>query len=263
MEIVLLSGLPRTGSTLLQNILVQNTKIHAEGNSGLCQVMWDSKISCEQNAAQQLIGVGKDVSFKVDFLKKIPSIYYPDSAGKIVFDKCRRWVNTENICMARKYIAKDVKAIVMVRPIEEIVASFARVSALNNRPPNYESLLLDGSSEFLRDIHATYTASNSKNPNFLFISYGDLVTDTEKTLSRIYKHIGADRFIHNTQHCVQTVFEDDKRNNMVGMHTIRPKIAYETNKVVLPDWVKDVCINITDKFFGHNLLGEVNGNKTR
>ncbi len=68
MEIVLLSGLPRTGSTLLQNILVQNTKIHAEGNSGLCQIMWDSKISCEQNAVQQLIGAGKDVSFKVDSL---------------------------------------------------------------------------------------------------------------------------------------------------------------------------------------------------
>lgn len=263
MEIVLLSGLPRTGSTLLQNILVQNTKIHAEGNSGLCQIMWDSKISCEQNAVQQLIGAGKDVSFKVDFLKKIPSIYYPDSAGKIVFDKCRRWVNTENICMARKYIAKDVKAIVMVRPIEEIVASFARVSAKNNLPPEnadaafgYESLLLNKNSNFLGDIHATYTALNSKNSNFLFISYRDLVTDTEKTLSRIYKHIGANRFIHNTQHCVQTVFEDDKRNNMAGMHTIRPKIARKKNKVVLPDWVKDVCTSITETYFDHDLLGK-------
>jgi len=262
MEIVLLSGLPRTGSTLLQNLLVQNTKIQADGNSALCQIMWDAKISCEHNAAQQLIGVGKDVSFKANFLKNIPSIYYPDSTGKIVFDKCRTWVNGTNISMARQYISEDIKSIIMVRPIEEIIASFARVASQNNRPPAYE-LLLNKDSDFLREVHATSTAVNSGDPNFFFVSYEDLVTDTERTLSGIYRHIGLDRFIHNTQKIVQTVFENDEANDIVGMHTIRPKISYKINKIVLPDWVKAACENITDTFFGNTLLGKVNGNKTR
>ena len=45
----MLSGLPRTGSTLLSAILYQNPKIHAEGNSGLCQLMWDLEVSCKHN----------------------------------------------------------------------------------------------------------------------------------------------------------------------------------------------------------------------
>ncbi len=36
-----ISGLPRTGSTLLSSILYQNPLIHTEGNSALCQLMWD------------------------------------------------------------------------------------------------------------------------------------------------------------------------------------------------------------------------------
>lgn len=66
-KMVLLAGLPRTGSTLLSNILAQNSNIHIESNSALCQVMWDTKISCEENASEQLKGAGKHLSFKKVF----------------------------------------------------------------------------------------------------------------------------------------------------------------------------------------------------
>jgi len=255
-EIVLLSGLPRTGSTLLQNILVQNPRIQADGYSALCQVMWDAKVSCEHNAVQLLTGVGKDVSFRDGLLKNIPGIYYPSSTGKIVFDKGRTWVNEPNIAMARQYIAKDIKAVVLVRPIEEIVASFARVAAENGAGFSYEGLL-SRDSEFLREVHATSIALNSDDPSFLFVSYDDIVADTANTLGRIYRHIGADRFIHNTQRVKQTVFEDDARNNLQDLHTIRPKIAKRINDVVLPDWVRATCAEITGAFLGANNGGKL------
>jgi hypothetical protein len=93
MKLVLLAGLPRTGSTLLQNILIQNPEIETEGNSALCQVMGDAIISCEQNASPQLIGVGKDISFKKSLLQNIPNIYYPDFKNKVVIDKSRLWAS--------------------------------------------------------------------------------------------------------------------------------------------------------------------------
>ena len=248
LKITLLAGLPRTGSTLLQNLLAQNSDVYSEGNSGLCQVMWDAKISCEYHAAEQLIGVGKDITFRDAFLKSIPSTYYSDVECNIILDKCRNWVNEPNIAMARDYISPDVRSIVMVRPIEEIVASFARVAAENNSAFSYEALLAQG-CDLDRAVQATHYAAKSKDPSFLFVSYDDVVSRTDETLARIYKHIEKEPFAHNVHQVEQTVFEDDERNNMVGMHDIRPEIAKQANEVVLPDWVKAACENMTRAIF--------------
>ena len=244
-QIVLLAGLPRTGSTLLQNLLAQNPDVYSEGNSALCQVMWDTKISCEYHAAEQLVGVGKDITFKDALLRSISSTYYPDVEGNIIFDKCRNWVNELNIAMARDYISLDVRSIVMVRPIDEIVASFAKAAAKNNSVFSYETLLGQG-CDFDRAVQATHYAAKSQDPSFLFVSYDDVVSRTDETLTRIYKHIGKEPYAHNVHQVEQTVFEDDERNNMVGMHDIRPEIAKQVNEVVLPDWVKAACKDMTN-----------------
>mgnify|MGYP005988247633 CR=1 FL=1 len=243
-QIVLLAGLPRTGSTLLQNILAQNPAFHLEGNSGLCQVMWDAKISCEHHAAQQLTGVGKDVSFKEDLLRGIPKTYYENANGRVVFDKCRRWVNKENIAVARQYIDKKIKSIVMVRPLEEIAASFKRVSDTNNLGVSLEDLL-SPRGDLAADFGATMYAFQSKDPSYLFVSYDDLVGKTESVLRRIYSHIEQPLFAHDTHKVKQVVFEDDERNNMAGMHDIRPQVAKKSNEVVLPDWALAICQDMT------------------
>lgn len=260
-KMVLLAGLPRTGSTLLQNLLAQNPDVYSEGNSGLCQIMWDAKISCEHNAAEQLVGVGKDTTFRDAFLKGIPSTYYPDVEGNIILDKCRNWVNEPNIAMAREHISPDVRSIIMVRPLDEIVASFARVAAGNNSDFSYEALLAQGGS-LERALQATHCAAKVKDPSFLFVSYDDVVNRTEETLARIYKHIGKEPYAHNVHKVEQTVFEDDERNHMIGMHDIRPELAKQVNDVVLPDWVKAACDNMTRAIFseidgiGHSRTGE-------
>ena len=247
-RIVLLAGLRRTGSTLLQNLLAQNPEVYTEGNSALCQVMWDTKLSCEQNAIEQLISVRKDISFKNDLLKIIPNVYYPDVKGKTIFDKCRPWVNETNIDMARKFIDKDIKSIVMVRPLDEVAASYARVMFENNRELSYETLF-DEHGKFMHEFNATYYAAKTKDPSFLFVSYDDLVNKPQKTLSRIYSHVGMQEFIHNTHKIKQVVFEDDERNNMRGMHKIRPKVSKQENKFILPDWVRSACQDMTKALF--------------
>tara|TARA_R110000764_G_scaffold203719_1_gene288937 strand:+ start:909 stop:1718 length:810 start_codon:yes stop_codon:yes gene_type:complete len=252
-KMVLLAGLPRTGSTLLQNLLAQNPDVYSEGNSGLCQIMWDAKISCEHNAVEQLVGVGKDITFKDALLRGIPSTYYPDVECSIILDKCRNWVNEPNIAMARDYISPDVRSIVMVRPIEEIVASFARVAAENNSDFSYEALLAQGGS-LERALQATHYAAKLKDPSFLFVSYDELVSSTQDTMTRIYKHIGSPTYAHNVRKITQTVFEDDERNGMVGMHNIRTEVSKQVNEVVLPDWVKEACENMT-----HSIFSEIDG----
>ena len=75
-QFVGLSGLPRTGSTLLSAILSQNPEIHAEGNSAVCQLMWDMQQSVVNS--EQLKANNKDL---LDALvKTIPHTYYADVA---------------------------------------------------------------------------------------------------------------------------------------------------------------------------------------
>ena len=248
-KMVLLAGLPLTGSTLLSNILAQNSNIHIESNSALCQVMWDAKVSCEEHASEQLKGAGKHLSFKKSLLKSIPETYYPDAKNKVVFDKCRPWVNQFNINMARSYIDQNIRSIVMVRPMEEVVASYARIYFKNNGETPYEKILTHGNHVLMGSFSATLEAAKAKDPSFLFVSYSDLIKNTQAVLSRIYAHIEEEQFIHNTQKVDQVVFEDDDSNNMNGMHDIRSKIQRQLNPVVLPDWVMKRCKELTEALY--------------
>ena len=83
-----LSGLPRTGSTLLSAILSQNPEIHAEGNSAVCQLMWDMQGSIYGTANQQLIASDR-LNTGIEIIKNIPNIYYKDVTASTVIDKCR------------------------------------------------------------------------------------------------------------------------------------------------------------------------------
>ena len=106
-QFVCLSGLPRSGSTLLSAILSQNPLIHAEGNSAVCQMMWDFQQSLLLNCREQIQANQRENTIH-DILSEIPHIYYKniDPKEKIIVDKCRSWTIPENIELLKKYIDK-------------------------------------------------------------------------------------------------------------------------------------------------------------
>lgn len=83
-----LSGLPRSGSTLLSSILSQNKLIYAGGNSHLCQLMWDMQVNVNTNASQQILANNKSY-VKNHLVGSIPHIYYSDVNQNIIVDKCK------------------------------------------------------------------------------------------------------------------------------------------------------------------------------
>ena len=77
-QFVCLSGLPRAGSTLLSAILSQNPLIHSEGNSAVCQLMWDMEKSLINNCGEQ-INANNRQSTVNDLISNIPYIYYKNN----------------------------------------------------------------------------------------------------------------------------------------------------------------------------------------
>ena len=223
---IALSGLPRSGSTLLSSILSQNPDIHAEGNSALCQLMWDMQMSIVGNSMEQLRASNRGQN-AVDILKAIPDLYYKETNKPIVIDKCRSWTLPANVETLKRYIAPNFKVIVLERPIIDIVKSFVHLRKENNWEGDLEEGLLDEMSEpIMRSYNGVQWAKeNNQFNNFIFIQYDDLVNNTKETIDKIYKFCELDIFEHDFNNIVNKHPEDDTVYNLVGQHDIRPTIS--------------------------------------
>lgn len=218
-NIFFLSGLPRTGATLLTSILDQNPNTHTEGNSALCQFMWDAQ--CSSRNIEQFYN---RPDFSDKFLHRIPEIFY-EGIDKNILDKCRSWAIPENIDMINNYITKDFKMIIMTRPIVEIVKSFVHIR-IQNGWDNPESGLLDEDSDpIMRSLNGVRYANSIDSGQFLFISYDQLITDTAKTIDKVYDFFGWEQFDHHFNNIVNNNPEPDFLINMSGLHTIRDTIG--------------------------------------
>lgn len=221
---VCLSGLPRSGSTLLSTILHQNPQIHAEGNSAVCQLMWDMLQSCEQNCNEQLIANNRfDTTYHL--LNQIPDIYYQNTTRQVVVDKCRSWTLPANQDLLRRFVTDTPKTIVLTRPIDEIVASFAALYEQNDKEFDESVLLREDSEPLMRSLRGVEWAKQVNKGEFLFITYKELVDDTDAVLDSVYGFIGVERFEHDLNNIVNVLPENDAVYGLIGMHDVRQTIC--------------------------------------
>ena len=236
-----LSGLPRSGSTLLSCILSQNPDIHAEGNSAVCQLMWDAQCSVLGTANQQLIASDK-LDIGIELIKNIPNIYYKDVTASTVIDKCRSWTLPDNMAILNKYFEHKPKVLVLERPFIEIVKSFVALRQANNYQGNPEEGLLDDWSEpIMRSYEGIKWAKANNNGEFLFLQYNDLINNTKSSINTIYEFCELESFEHNFNNIVNKHPENDKVYGMIGQHDVRPIISKRKLDVRLSDEIIKKC----------------------
>ena len=249
MQFVCLSGLPRSGSTILSAILDQNPLIHAEGNSAVCQFIWDIHQTGTVHANEQLKGNNRTGTLK-DIIEQIPKIYYKDipAGKKIVVDKCRSWTMAANVELLRKYIDPEIKIIVLERSVMAIMQSFMKLYKKNNwSDANIHKVLtaiLEPSVEpVMRSIDGINMAKNSpeRDKTFLFIQYDDLIAKPAETIDRIYAFCGWEPYAHQFENIVNRHPENDDFYNLKGFHDIRSTLNQEANPVVLPPDILEKC----------------------
>lgn len=240
-DITFLSGLPRTGSTLLTSILNQNKEIHTEGNSALCNLMWDMKVSC-LNTEQ--IHNRPDVPDKL--ISSIPKIFYKGVEGHII-DKCRSWTIQANMNMIQEYITKTPKVIVMLRPIVDIVKSFVYIRIMNNWV-NPEAGLLDENSEpIIRSLEGVKNAKATDEGQFLYLWYDDLISKPKETINNIYDFCGWDKFEHQYDNIINFNSERDDLLRMNGLHDIRQKLEKRKVSVRLSDALHKKALELDEE----------------
>ena len=120
-----LGGLPRSGSTLLTNILLQNPKFATTATSSLLDFMLQIRDNWNKLEGHKVYENGQD---KWGVIRAIMQAYHKTDK-EIIFDKNRGWSN--HIEFVEKVTGEKVKIIACVRNLEDICSSFEKLFRKN------------------------------------------------------------------------------------------------------------------------------------
>lgn len=224
---ILLSSLPRSGSTLLTSLLNQRPDVYASPTSNLCETMGAAVRAWEQNPTTQASGgTTKDL---IRILKGISKSRY--STKQMVFDKGRGWAAPQIIKTMTK-VLDDVKIVATVRPIADCLASFVKIA----KPEDIRDFCRDSSlAQHLFSSYHTLKAGYKEYPdNFLLVAYDDLVKDPQVQLDRVAGFVGLDHFKHDPVN-VEDSKEEDEIWGIKNLHKVRKKVSkrrYSVRKIL-------------------------------
>ena len=220
MKLYFVSGLPRSGSTLLTTLLYQNPLIHTEGLSALCDVMWQTHQSLT-NA--QAISANHRQAHAHKMVADLPYRYYSDVTRPVVIDKCRAWTAPDNVQMLKHYVTPQPKIVVLTRDPSDIIASFKSLFERNGRDDFDTSGMAD---EFNRNMLSTQMAKDANDPEtFLFVEFENLISNTQNEMNRIYEFLNIEPYLHDLANIVTMNPENDSVYGLQGMHDVRRTIG--------------------------------------
>lgn len=246
----LIAGLPRSGSTLLCNLLNMNKKFHATSTSPLIDVISNMRSTFSHNVtfkAQDRISLYENM--RRGMLGFIEGFYYDKD---IVFDKCRGWTSYLKI-LDEVLGHKETKVIWTYRDPVEIVSSIEE--------HYHKTILLENADE---GAGADFTTTESRvntyindggivarpvwllddaftngmSDRILIVKYGDLTMNPQMVLKQIHDFLGEEEYIYaenDFKDLKQTTFEYDGFYNHKFPHTIKEgAVTYKKHNVNLP-----------------------------
>ena len=242
-----ISGLPRSGSTLLSSILRQNPDFYTDISSPVSGV-FDSIINnlslCENS-------INIDDNCRANSLLGFINGYYKEINQTFIFDTNKTWTCKTTLV---KKLFPYTKIICCVRDIAWILDSLERISNFN---PMYYNTMVDEES-----LSSVYTRCDSfMNPtkggllykslkwleeglainpeSILLIEYDQLCRSPEQEIRKIYNFLNLEYYNHNFS---DVEYKNDSFDLFVGMkdlHTVRKKVELVNRKSVLPERLWD------------------------
>ena len=237
-----ISGLPRSGSTLLSGILIQNPAFYAGMSSPVGSLI---------NSTLEQIGAGSEFYSFFDEPKRkkmchaIFNAYYEDKSDKeVIFDTNRMWAARMHQLVE---LFDDFKVVCCVRNPAWIMDSFENIYRKNpfnyskmfspaNRHTVYsrcESMMSGGivGASWSALKEAFYGAYSNK---LLLVDYDLLTQYPDKTLKLIYEFIEEPYFEHDFDNVEFSHDEFDYTIGVKGLHTVSRKVEYKSRRSILP-----------------------------
>ncbi len=238
-----ISGLPRSGSTLLAAILKQNPRIHAAMTSPVGSLF---------TALHNTMGQGNEFSEFIEeaqrerVLKGIFDLYYQDYPQEIIFDTNRLWCARLPLLSS---LFPTAKILCTVRNVAWIMDSMERLVRKNAIQP---SRLFSGPEQSNTVYHRVETLASRDRfvgfsyyalkeafyspeaRNILVIDYDLLTQAPAKVMPLIYQFLGEPLFEHDFDNLDYHEPGFDARLGMNGLHEVKRKVAFRPRATVLP-----------------------------
>jgi sulfotransferase len=239
-----ISGLPRSGSTLLAAILRQNPRFHAGMSSPVANL-------CGQLLATMRAGnewsVLIDGEQRENILRSVFDGYYRQVASdKVIFDTNRAWCSRMP-ALARLFPAARIVA--CVRDYAWIVDSFERVTRKN---PFLLSKMFTPEQSQTVYSRVEHLASPAGPAGFawnalreayfgehagglIVVDYEALTREPQRTLESLYEHLGIPCFRHDFENVSYAEGEEfDERIGVPGLHAISGSVRFVERPTILP-----------------------------
>lgn len=258
MRIFFLSGLPRSGSTVLGAILGQNPDVTVTPTSPFLDLL------CYTN--QALNKVDEQYTFDLDVVSKnvyrsVFEGFYKNITTKYIIDKHRG--HPRNVVPWRTLLGVEPKIICTVRPVADVLASYLKLiecSPNNNfvddflRQHNKQINISNRAKclwdEYVSDPYQSMQVGLRDHRECLHIvEYDDLINDPEAVLTGIYRFLGLEPHCHNTNEIDNACAEEkDRAWGLDNLHTIRPQLRKTSTPAehILGQY-------LTDFYNGYNL----------
>ncbi|KAA0068363.1 sulfotransferase [Rhodanobacter sp. T12-5] len=238
-----ISGLPRSGSTLLAGLLRQNPRFHA-GMSSPVGGLFDTLQG--QMSGRNEYAVFINDTQRQRILRGLFDNYYGDEfSADVVFDAHRIWCSKLGIL---KVLFPQAKMIACVRDMPWIIDSIERLVRSNTLPLssifNYQpgSTVYSGSESLAHDDGIVGFAYNAlkeayygeDTANLMLLQYETLVSNPVAAVRAVYAFIGEPVFSHDLENVSLDADEVDRRAGTPGLSAVRKKVEARERISVLP-----------------------------
>ena len=224
-----LCGLPRAGNTLFSSIMNQNTKIAVTANSMVSDILVGSEMLKQTDMYSEY----PDSKSLDNITKNIIPNYYSHWKADHIIDRST-WGLPYNLKVLKEHSPNDIKIVVLVRDLKEILASFIKFSysSKNNyiaREGNTiqercDYIMKNGGS-LHRWIHCVYNLTRPENKQYIhLIEYNDLVNNTKIEINKVYDYLNIEPFEHHYTKLSQLENNGIQYNDTdigEGLHTIK------------------------------------------
>ncbi len=238
-----LSGLPRSGSTLLAAILNQNPRFQA-GMSGPLAGMFSTLLG--EMSGKNEFSVFITDSHRQRILRGLFENFYADSSAEVIFDTSRFWCTK---LPAIKTLFPESKVIACVRDLSWIIDSIERLVRKNAFQPSLIFNFLPGGTVYTRAnglagpeglVGYAYDAlkeayyGEQAEGRLILVQYESLVSHPEKTLQALYAFLEEPEYAHDLDHLCFNAEAYDHKAGTPGLHTIQPKVQKLPRQTILP-----------------------------
>jgi len=239
-----ISGLPRSGSTLLAALLQQNPRFRA-GMTSPVGTLFSTLLN--QFGAGSEFGPVITKEQRRRLLRGLFHAYYDEpSPHPVVFDTNRLWCAK---LPALLDLFPDTRVIACVRNVAWVMDSLERLV----RADPFENTKLFGDDTERNSVYSRVDTLAQRNrlvgfawsalkeayygehaASLLVIDYELLAQSPDKVMRLVYEFIGERWFAHDFEQVAYDAPEFDQALGLAGLHKVRPTVGLQERRTVLP-----------------------------